>query len=261
LQTKGTSTPLFLFPQVLLFETLAAELGDEQPVYALELLEEDLTACGPSPSFERLAQLYCNIIREVRPQGPYRLGGWCMWGWVAYEVARRLEQGGQEVELVLVMDAWAPGYWKDQTLRRKLSLFLAQRGLRLRWMVSRLWRSDMKKRKADVKRRLGNATVSAISFFTRKPRPRSVVQEVLAQAARGYQGAPIRADVLVFKGDHQPAGKLFGEDMGWVRVVRRAVHTSTLPGNHAEIFDLPGAKIIAYQFRKFASSALGTSVY
>jgi hypothetical protein len=33
--------------------------------------------------------------------------------------------------------------------------------------------------------------------------------------------------------------------MGWARVLRRPVNVTTLPGNHREIFDPPGANIMA----------------
>ena len=75
-----------------IFWTLAELLGVNQPVYALQMLDEDVPPSMDSANLEQLAMLYCNLIREVQPEGPYRLGGWCLWGLLAYEVARLLEK-------------------------------------------------------------------------------------------------------------------------------------------------------------------------
>src|SRR5262249_60328396 len=46
-------------------------------------------------------------IRGARPHGPYRLGGHCNGGLLAFEVARRLAAEGQTVDAVVIIDASA----------------------------------------------------------------------------------------------------------------------------------------------------------
>lgn len=43
-------------------------------------------------------------MREVRPRGPYLLGGLCVGGAIAIEMARRLDAAGERVALVAVID-------------------------------------------------------------------------------------------------------------------------------------------------------------
>ena len=40
-----------------------------------------------------------------KPAGPYRLGGWCMGGVVAYEMARQLQEDGERVGTLALIDS------------------------------------------------------------------------------------------------------------------------------------------------------------
>lgn len=56
-------------------------------------------------SLESLARNYVKLIRSRQPIGPYLLGGWSLGGVVALEVARILENEGDEVEHIFVFDS------------------------------------------------------------------------------------------------------------------------------------------------------------
>jgi amino acid adenylation domain-containing protein len=100
--------PLFLVHAVggtvFAYAGLASELAGPFRVYGLEapgLSQQDATPA----SLGALADDYAGRIRAAQPSGPYRLGGWSMGGVIAFEVARRLEQAGQRVSLLVLMDA------------------------------------------------------------------------------------------------------------------------------------------------------------
>ncbi len=80
LQKLGAGNPIFILPQMMYFRALAEELGTEQPVYAIQMKDSDLPEEMDAASMEDLARLYIRLIRSVQPLGPYRLGGWCLWG-------------------------------------------------------------------------------------------------------------------------------------------------------------------------------------
>jgi amino acid adenylation domain-containing protein len=104
---KEGEAPLFCIHggggSVLVFADLARALGEELPVFGLEARG---LAAGPPPldRIEAMADLYLEAIREVRPRGPYRLLGYSIGGKVAFEIARRLEAGGEPIELLAVLD-------------------------------------------------------------------------------------------------------------------------------------------------------------
>src|SRR5262249_2379389 len=46
--------------------------------------------------------------RALQPHGPYCLGGLSFGGVVAFEMARQLQQSGEQVALLALIDTWAP---------------------------------------------------------------------------------------------------------------------------------------------------------
>jgi phthiocerol/phenolphthiocerol synthesis type-I polyketide synthase E len=88
---------------VLIYRELSKLLGDDQPFYGLQSqgLDGDVP---PLARIEDMASLYVKEIRRVRPNGPYLIGGYCMGGTIAYEVAQQLRSQGQDVALLALFD-------------------------------------------------------------------------------------------------------------------------------------------------------------
>ncbi|HWM25442.1 MAG TPA: condensation domain-containing protein [Chthoniobacterales bacterium] len=90
---------------------LSRALGPDQPFYVLP--PQDIRLLPAAPSIEEMAAAHLAALRAVRPKGPYVIGGFCIGGLVAYELAQQIEAGGDAVEMLLVIDA-AP---EDKGLR------------------------------------------------------------------------------------------------------------------------------------------------
>ncbi|MCE8024896.1 non-ribosomal peptide synthase/polyketide synthase [Billgrantia aerodenitrificans] len=60
-------------------------------------------------SLEAMADAYAGTIRRLQPVGPYRLLGWSLGGTLAAMVAARLEEQGQGVSLLALVDPYVPG--------------------------------------------------------------------------------------------------------------------------------------------------------
>ncbi|MCB9230918.1 MAG: amino acid adenylation domain-containing protein [Bacteroidia bacterium] len=108
IQEKGGQTPLFFVHpsggNVLCYVRLAQLLGPEQPFYGLASREGGLVP----ETVEEMAAAYLDEIRSVQKDGPYQLGGWSLGGLIAWEMARQLEQSGQEVGLLVMVDTFSP---------------------------------------------------------------------------------------------------------------------------------------------------------
>ncbi|MDX3195752.1 thioesterase domain-containing protein, partial [Streptomyces sp. MN03-5084-2B] len=93
--------PVFLFHPAggtaSVYRELARLLPEGPPVYGFERLDDVHTVEGK-------AARYAELIRDIRPHGPYRLGGWSFGGCLAYETARHLE----DTELVFLIDTILP---------------------------------------------------------------------------------------------------------------------------------------------------------
>jgi len=85
---------------------LARALGPEQPFYLLEPYKFD--GLRVPPTYEAIAAAHLKTLRAVQPEGPYRLGGYCNGGLIAYEMARQLHAQGQRVDLLVLMDPDPP---------------------------------------------------------------------------------------------------------------------------------------------------------
>jgi thioesterase domain-containing protein len=259
LQKLGAGNPIFILPQMMYFRTLAEELGTEQPVYAIQMMDDDVPKEMDSPSMEDLARLYLRLIRNVQPSGPYRLGGWCLWGWMAYEVARLLEDQGEVVEILLIVDGVAPGFWERYSPSRQLLMRMTLLVSRVAWLVIRFGRVSFAPTDKDRLRRLRTLAVSMAFMLPRRLRPKGYVTEtarieqIASQAARDYKPSPVKANVLLFTSEVRPTGSFMGNDMGWGAVLGRPVHLTSLPGNHNEIFHPAPASIMA----GFVREALG----
>ena len=106
-QPKGSRPPFFCVHaaggNVLVYRELSEHLGADQPFFGLQAQGLD----GERPileTIEDMATLYVNEVRRFQPHGPYFLGGYCMGGTVAFEMAQQLRSQGEEVALLALFD-------------------------------------------------------------------------------------------------------------------------------------------------------------
>ena len=129
IQPNGTRPRFFCMHgaggNVLIYRDLASHLGADQPFYGLQAQGME-GSCAPLTTIEDMAALYAKEIRKLQPHGPYLIGGYCMGGTLAYEVARQLRVAGEEVPLLALFDTmdWykigALSFWQKayQSLER-----------------------------------------------------------------------------------------------------------------------------------------------
>jgi phthiocerol/phenolphthiocerol synthesis type-I polyketide synthase E len=128
IQTSGSKPPLFLVAGAhenryidangnnsyeedffRYFSTMIANLGRDQPLYGFKpkgLSKGEFL----HSSVELMAERYIESMKRVQPAGPYWIGGECVGGIVAYEMARRLEERGEEVGDLILLDTPRPGW-------------------------------------------------------------------------------------------------------------------------------------------------------
>ncbi|MEI5519541.1 beta-ketoacyl synthase N-terminal-like domain-containing protein [Streptomyces brasiliscabiei] len=108
LRTAGDRRPLFcLHPGGGIgwrYAGLLAHLGEEQPVHALQARGLDGVA-PPAGDAKEMVAFYLELLREIQPEGPYRLLGWSYGGMVAHAMATTLQGEGERVELLAMLDS------------------------------------------------------------------------------------------------------------------------------------------------------------
>jgi len=107
IQPAGSRPPLFcMHPHggnVLIYRDLSRYLGSDQPFYGLQSQGLD-GRCPPLTRIEDMAAQYVKEIRTVQPHGPYFLGGYCLGGAIAFEVAQQLRAKGEQIALLALFD-------------------------------------------------------------------------------------------------------------------------------------------------------------
>jgi thioesterase domain-containing protein len=109
---RGVSRNLFLIHdgdgETLLYANFARRMPADLAVFGVEPLRTEGVPLAHA-TIEAIAAFYLKKVRSKQPYGPYLLGGMCAGGVIAFEMASQLLQSGQEVALVAVLDAAAPG--------------------------------------------------------------------------------------------------------------------------------------------------------
>ncbi|MEU4999879.1 amino acid adenylation domain-containing protein, partial [Streptomyces sp. NPDC021622] len=109
LRPGGSRRPLFcVHPASGLAWTYAGllePLDKDQPVYGLQA--RGINEPGHTPgSLDEIARDYVEHLRSVQPTGPYQLLGWSLGGRIAHRMAVRLQEAGERVTRLVLLDAW-----------------------------------------------------------------------------------------------------------------------------------------------------------
>jgi thioesterase domain-containing protein len=88
--------------------------GADENVALLSRLDETIAVYGlrtmfgfadaTNKSIRSLASLYADEIIQIQPTGPYRLGGYCLGGLIALEIARSLSEKGCTIDKLILVE-------------------------------------------------------------------------------------------------------------------------------------------------------------
>ncbi|SOB81284.1 amino acid adenylation domain-containing protein [Streptomyces sp. 1331.2] len=111
LRARGTAAPVFfLHPGggfSWCYAGLVRHLGPDVPVHGIQAAGLDGRGVLPD-SVEEMTEDHLALVRSVQPTGPYRLAGWSFGGLTAFALATRLQQEGEQVSLLALLDAYPP---------------------------------------------------------------------------------------------------------------------------------------------------------
>lgn len=125
LKPSGRKPPFFFINAMSFATLLAPHFGSDSPVYGINIFgaTERLLAL-PEFSLGAIAQACVADLRQVQPQGPYFLGGYCDNSKLAFEIAQCLQRQGETVALLAFLDAtWEAELQTWQTHRQNLREF------------------------------------------------------------------------------------------------------------------------------------------
>ena len=244
---------IFAINNTGIFLTLSHRLNEKLSITALQLFDPLIQRENLPATVEETAREYVQLIREVQPRGPYAVLGWCNGGTLAFETARQLEEVGEAISDVFLIDAWIPGYLE-----------------RLGWLQSKI--ADLAYRWGFVMLDWAKVRSGRKSFWdfiadraiVRRFYRRSQIADTIPDAAyaasqvydnwlldytnamlRTYQPKPIGGRLTVFRSTGEPAGLFLDPKLGWGGMAADGVDLIVVPGDHYSVFKEPGLSVMA----------------
>lgn len=262
LREKGSKRPLFCLhaggAHVLFYNDLARNLDEDQPVYAIQPLGlDDIEKAHKS--IEDMSRYYVDEIRKVQPQGPYALLGTCFSDAVAVEMARQLDEKGQDVAPLIIVDSTPKGENIDkikekQRFKDYLKLLMAGDFKYLTWAVKKkstlVFNKLLKKKlpavkpaqKSEQEIQLENLTSIRVNMarLYRKYEWKTYSGKITYILSEGFASAAW-SNLLV---------------KNWDRIAKGGVETFKIPGNHFTIFEEPEVKGLAMKVNQCLSNSI-----
>ena len=273
IQPHGHKPPLFLVHgaggDVLWgYANLAKCMPADQPIFGIK--SRGQTGHEEFSTIEAMAAAYVEAIRAHQPLGPYYLGGYCFGGNVAYEMARQLQEAGQSVAMLAMMDS-APsnaGYEEMEWWRPSFAVkFSRNLGI---WL-SDFSRLPLKDQKQFILRKSRSFVRKLSRKVFRRGDPDLVdLEEVIdpghvsenelhlwqahLQALVSHKDRPYTGPVLLLRTKGQPLFCSMADDFCW-RSLAPALEVVIVPGAHESIFVEPHVQTLAEELQRRLQSA------
>ena len=198
---------------------------------------------------EAIAEHCLEEIRKIQPQGPYLLGGYCLGGMVAYELAQRLRAEGQEIEYLGLIETLSAGFPAAQPGHGALGHAQERSGVQSEgktgegdWSVMPhgcLKKIFLKCGSAFWYRICGLAQ----GYYGKKNRavPRLFRNEMVALnlAQSSYRPKPYPGPVYIFKAAITAPWLKIEPTLGWSEFVQGEVRVREVPGDHTSMYEDP----------------------
>jgi thioesterase domain-containing protein/acyl carrier protein len=257
IQPNGKLSPLFLISglggNVIKFHSLVFHLGNQQPVYGLLPRGIDGRSAFHT-RIEEMAADYVKAIREMQPEGDYRLAGYCFGGVVAFEAARQIEQEGAKVAFLGLFDSpeWNYSLSVEDAmgLMDRISVFVKN----LEDVVVN------KNRWKNIQRTLAPKLLH-LNYLAHKMTGRPLPQEsgslevINTLALTNYRPRPISAKLSLFRAENSGVREGNDRTQGWGKYALGGLEVHFLPSTHFDMFHEPTVKMLAEQLEGCLKSA------
>jgi phthiocerol/phenolphthiocerol synthesis type-I polyketide synthase E len=245
LRAEGSAAPLFcVHPGAGVswrYTGLLPHLGGDQPVYGIQAAGLDGSR-PPAPDAAAMVAAYVDLVREAQPHGPYRLLGWSYGGFVAHAMACALQERGERVELLAMLDAPQPhgsAYDAAGAERQVAALLMRVAGLPVEAGAADV---------PDVTDVLDRIEANVAADPASSPVTRAEAAAIAAVMRNNLRIAPqfapgvFHGDVLFFGAAREEAADfpgdlavLPGKADGWRPHVDGTLHTHSVPCGHYEM--------------------------
>jgi acetoacetyl-CoA synthetase len=231
--------PLFMLPgwhgDVLRLRALALRLATDRPVHGVQGGLSD-PSLPPGRRMEALADRYLEAIRSVQPAGPYALVGHSFGGFLAFDIARRLDALHERVELLGIIDTAVHYRWLTP---RDRAGFLIMRPFRYARTVLRSPRTVLAPYLRRIAARVGLREPEPITPLLMRERAATGWEAWAAYRPQAYAGT-----VTLFRAEERD-GTLADALTIWREVARGGLVVEEVRGGHNEMLIEPNVEVLA----------------
>jgi amino acid adenylation domain-containing protein len=225
IQPLGSRPPLLWLEAGPTFLPLAREVGLDQPFLGVPI-DRMLEEVGEHPDFVECARRMVANIRQIRPHGPYYIGGWCTAGILAYEIGAQLRSAGEDVPLLLLAHSTNP------TEFGRIGAFKLAWS-KLLYHVDQWRRQPAGTRGRYLRDRLKGATEALGLRNAEMGEAPRMLRAALDRAAYAYRPPAYGGDVVLFQPAERP--DLLDARPGWAPLVSGKFTAVEIPGTHSSM--------------------------
>jgi amino acid adenylation domain-containing protein len=265
IQPGGSRSPFFCVHAhdggVLFWRDLARYLGPDRPFYALQ--PRGLDGLEPlHTTIEEMAAHYVQEIRSLQPEGPYYIGGHCIGGLIAFEMAQQLYALGERVAFLAVIDSFAPA--RQVSKRRSLfrrcryrAISLFERTVTLHFgnlsvLKPSEWLSYVK---GKIDKALYKLYMGLGARWVPEARTRQNILKAGSRASRAYKPRVYPGKITLFRATDLGGGIEHDPKMGWGRLAGGELEMHLVPGYHAHIVLEPRVRLLAKELSRSLDEA------
>lgn len=236
------------------FHKLASLLRPDRAIFGLQPHGLDGMQ-QPLDTVDGIASAYLQEIRKKQPHGPYYLGGICIGGILAYEIARRLHQSGEQVRLLALVDSFLPGQPQYLHVRSELAeyldchlgeILLLSGTARLRYLARWLTNGFVRLGWA-----LGFRPGAQVARATRH------VAEANIRAVCTYSPKPYAGKITQFMCSDGPQRSYEDRRLAWSSLAAGGLEIHIVPGDHLTMVEEPQVRVLAHQLQACLDRADG----
>jgi len=242
IQPNGSKPPLFWVRGGPFFRALANGLGPDQPFLGLHLPTADACRLPVPYRFEDIAAALVVRLREVQPEGPYYLAGLCVNAVLAYEMARLLEEQGQEVAMLVMVDGQNPAYYENFLQEGRLEL-LAKK---LRFHKNKLTEVKLLHLPGYTARRIANIGLRfsvarwriyhKLDWKVSERHLEADLDSIVHPSSYFYRPKPYPAHAVFVQSTDWPACRYFDFFASWDGLIAGGMEVHKISGGHQSIF-------------------------
>ncbi|KJD33682.1 hypothetical protein PK35_07350 [Tamlana nanhaiensis] len=247
----GSKTPLYIVHgagmNVLIFNALAKNLDDDQPVFALQA--KGLNGIDkPHESVPEMAAHYIEAILKQNPNGAFALAGYSFGGIIAYEMAKQLQKKGKRLTMLAMLDTYvSPAYNYKSRFRKKIaalnyrvkSNFYVLSQMITSWEHSKIRINSKKRAFKNLMLRLKYGKEKQHETVNNQP---YLLDKMNMEAIRKYKIEPGDFKVDLFRVEDSSYYMHDREFLGWNKIARKGVEVHNIPGDHVQLFSPPNDK-------------------